>query len=188
MWGRGEAGAWLRLGVTCSFVLVAPAGWGSTQTRMALIDVPAPEASLRTTLKAKREVLAFRRAAAGALRRLSSPKCQRLFSEFKDASGRTLQEELDALGQTPASFMGWVLFADGRDERPCGNRNILALSEPGSRAIWICGEQFAHENQWGDAGLTEAVLIHEELHALGLGENPPSSTFITMRVKAHCGG
>ncbi len=188
MWGRGEAGAWLRLGVTCSFVLVAP-GWGSAQTRMASIEGAAPGSSLRTTLSMWREVLAFRRAAAGALRRLSNPKCQKLFSEFKDASGRTLQEDLDALGQTPASFItGWVLFADGHDERRCRSGNILALTQPGSRAVWICGEQFAHENQWGDAGLTEAVLIHEELHALGLGENPPSSTFITERVRAHCGG
>ena len=155
---------------------------------MPVTESPAPEAPLRTTLSVQGEVLAFRRAAAGARRRLSNPKCQKLFSEFKDASGRTLQEELDALGQTPASFMDWVLFADVRNERPCRDANILALSEPGSRAIWICGEQFAHERQWGDAGLTEAVLIHEVLHALGLGENPPSSTFITMRVKARCGG
>jgi hypothetical protein len=186
MWGHGQAGACLRSGAACMLVLLAPAG--SAETSMPSIEGAAPEVSLRTTLTRKREVQAFRRAAAGALRRLSNPKCQRLFSEFKGASGRTLQEELDALGQTPASFMGWVLFADGRGERPCGNANILALSEPGSRTIWICGEQFAHENQWGDAGLTEAVLIHEELHALGLGEDPPSSSFITMRVKARCGG
>jgi hypothetical protein len=186
MWGRGKARACLRLGIAGSLVLVALAGWASAQDSKAPIEGGGPESSLRTTLSMKWEILAFRRAAAGALRRLSTPKCRKLFSEFKDASGRTLQDELDALGQTPASFMGSVLFADGRGERPCGNPNILALSEPGSRAIWICGEQFAHENQWGDAGLTEAVLIHEELHALGLGENPPSSTFITMRVRARC--
>ncbi len=188
MWDRGRAEACLRLGVTCSLVLLAPAGSGSEDRRTVSIEGVGPESSLRTTLSEKRELLAFRRAAAGALHRLSSPKCQGLFSEFTAASGRTLQEELDALGQTPASFMGWVLFADGREERPCKDANILALSEPGSRAIWICGKQFARENQWGDAGLTEAVLIHEELHALGLGENPPSSTFITMRVRARCGG
>jgi hypothetical protein len=186
MWGRERAGACLRLGIAGSLALVAAAGWASAQDSTASTEGAGPQLSLRTTLSVKREILAFRRAAAGAIRRLSTPRCRELFSEFKDASGRTLQEELDALGQTPASFMGWVLFADGRGERPCGDPNVLALSEPGSRAIWICGEQFARENQWGDAGLTEAVLIHEELHALGLGENPPSSTFITKRVRARC--
>jgi hypothetical protein len=176
------------LGVISSFLLQATAGSGSAQTSMASIEGAAPEASFRTTLRVKREVLAFRRAAAGALRRLSSPGCQRLFSEFRDRSGRTLKEVLDALGQTPASFMGWLLFADGRAERPCADANILALTQPGSRAIWICGSQFAHEIEWGTAALTEAVLIHEELHALGLGENPPKSTFITERVRARCGG
>ena len=186
MWGRGEAVVCLRLGVTCSLALLAPAGSGSAQTNMASTESAVPASSLRTTLQGEREIRAFRRAAAGALRRLESPKCQRLFSEFRDRSGRTLKEELDALGQTPVSFMGWVLFVDGRDERLCGDANVLAMTQPGSRAIWICGKQFADEGAW-DPGLTEAVLIHEELHALGLGENPPSSTSITRRVRVRCG-
>jgi len=33
---------------------------------------------------------------------------------------------------------------------------------------------------------TEAFLIHEELHSLGLGENPPSPKEITARVLALC--
>ncbi|HJS57146.1 MAG TPA: hypothetical protein VKA01_03500 [Vicinamibacteria bacterium] len=154
---------------------------------MASIEGAASASSLRTTLRGEREIRAFRRAAAGALRRLEHPKCQRLFSEFRSGSGRTLQEELDALGQTPTSFMGGVLFADGRDERPCADANILAMTQPGSRAIWICGRQFTREYERGDPGLTEAVLIHEALHALGLGENPPSSMSITTRVRARCG-
>jgi len=156
---------------------------GTQSTEGAVLE----SSSLRTTLQEERELRAFRRAAAGALRRLSTPKCQRVFSHFRDRSGRTLKEGLDALGQTPASFMGWILFADGRGERPCADANVLAVTMPGSRAIWICGWQFAHENEWGDPGLTEAVLIHEELHALGLGENPPSSTSITTSVRASCG-
>ena len=116
MWGRRKASACRGLGFTCSFVLLAAPGAVAPQDTMALTESAAPEASLRTTLSVQGEVLAFRRAAEGARRRLSNPKCQKLFSEFKDASGRTLQEELDALGQTPASFMGWVLFADGRNE------------------------------------------------------------------------
>jgi hypothetical protein len=33
----------------------------------------------------------------------------------------------------------------------------------------------------------EAALIHEMLHTLGLGENPPRSRDITARVRARCG-
>jgi hypothetical protein len=33
---------------------------------------------------------------------------------------------------------------------------------------------------------TEAFLIHEELHSLGLGENPPSPKEINARVLAMC--
>ena len=32
----------------------------------------------------------------------------------------------------------------------------------------------------------QAIVIHEVLHTLGLGENPPSSTEITARVLARC--
>jgi hypothetical protein len=31
------------------------------------------------------------------------------------------------------------------------------------------------------------LLIHELLHAIGLGENPPASEAITARVVARCG-
>jgi hypothetical protein len=32
----------------------------------------------------------------------------------------------------------------------------------------------------------QAIVIHEALHTLGLGENPPSSAEITARVLASC--
>jgi len=32
----------------------------------------------------------------------------------------------------------------------------------------------------------EAILVHEALHSLGLGENPPSSDYITKRIRALC--
>jgi hypothetical protein len=31
------------------------------------------------------------------------------------------------------------------------------------------------------------MIIHEELHSLGLGENPPDSKEITQQVIARCG-
>jgi hypothetical protein len=35
---------------------------------------------------------------------------------------------------------------------------------------------------------TEIIVIHEFLHTLGLGENPPTSQAITQRVAIRCGG
>ncbi len=32
------------------------------------------------------------------------------------------------------------------------------------------------------------MIIHESLHSLGLGENPPRSQDITSRVTERCGG
>jgi hypothetical protein len=39
-----------------------------------------------------------------------------------------------------------------------------------------------------DGVTVELVLIHELLHSLGLGENPPSSAEITRQVTKRCGG
>ena len=41
-------------------------------------------------------------------------------------------------------------------------------------------------NQTQNPSLAEAMVIHEMLHTLGLGENPPSSLEINERVRARC--
>jgi hypothetical protein len=121
----------------------------------------------------------------GARQRLARPECQRVFSEFKDGSGRTLQEKLDTQGQTAASYLGLILFADGARLRRCKDPNIFAMTDPGSRVVSVCGRQFAFVDG-NNPTQTEAFLIHEELHSLGLGENPPSPKEITARVLALC--
>ena len=47
---------------------------------------------------------------------------------------------------------------------------------------WLFAAQRRHDRRQ-----TEVILIHETLHTLGLGENPPSSREITSRVLARCG-
>ena len=59
------------------------------------------------------------------------------------------------------------------------------MTDPGSRVVYICGPQFALVDR-DNPSQTEAFLIHEELHSLGLGENPPSPKEITARVLAMC--
>jgi hypothetical protein len=141
---------------------------------------------LRTAIKDRSTRTALQRALAGALRRLESARCRRLFDEFEDASGRPLASILVGLDQTPASFMSLILFEDGNRARRCADRNVLALTEPGARVVWLCTEQFVRTSQ-EEPAFVEAILIHEGLHALGLGENPPRSETISRRVEALCG-
>jgi hypothetical protein len=43
------------------------------------------------------------------------------------------------------------------------------------------------DKQHRDPGVAAALTIHEELHSLGLSENPPTSQAITAQVIARCG-
>ncbi len=59
---------------------------------------------LRSRVRSLRTEAALERAGRAALRRLEQPECQRVLSDFTDAQGRTLRENLDALGQTAPTF------------------------------------------------------------------------------------
>jgi hypothetical protein len=124
-------------------------------------------------------------AVMGARRRLEQPECQRLFSEFSDASGRPLQDALDALGQTGSGYLGLVVFADASARPHCNAGGSFAFTTPGSRVVYVCGAQLKDAVDQNLAK-AEAVVIHEMLHSLGLGENPPTSSEITARVSARC--
>jgi len=128
-------------------------------------------------------------AVRSASRKLESPACRMIFSDFEDGHGHTLQENLDALGQTGSGYLSWLIFHSGDGPpicRACQNPNILAATEPGSRVIRICPRRF-RERQLQSPGFAAAMIIHEELHSLGLGENPPDSKEITQQVIARCG-
>ena len=58
-------------------------------------------------------------------------------------------------------------------------------SSPGSRGVFLCGQRFAQLAR-RDPELASVILIHEEFHSLGLGENPPSSAEITARIAERC--
>ena len=140
---------------------------------------------LRSLLPPGAEHKALQRAAMGARVRLETPACRQVFSEFADASGRTLQSNLDAQGRSAANYLSLIVFADGGRLRRCQDPNTFAVTEPGSRVVHLCGQQFASVAT-NNPRLAEAFLIHEELHSLGLGENPPSPQEITARVLASC--
>ena len=75
--------------------------------------------------------------------------------------------------------------ADGDAARCSADQRMVAYTAPGNRVIWICGERFA--DRFASSARRGAVLlIHELLHTLGLGENPPSSAAITDAVARRC--
>jgi len=121
-----------------------------------------------------------------ALRRLSDSRCAEIFTDFTDSGGRRLDRNLEEAATSAPSYLGLVLFYDGRSTEPCRNSQVLAWTNPGSRAVLICWDQFSAK-QRGDAGFAANTIIHETLHTLGLGETPPDPRVITDRVALRCG-
>ena len=128
---------------------------------------------------------ATRQALDAAARWLSAAQCERLFSEYRDADGQPLDARLRQLQSTPADYLRLVYFHDGELHRACQRHGTLAFTEVGSRVVYLCGRDFARA--WNkDMRETVATLIHEILHSLGLGENPPTPREITYRVMKLC--
>ena len=126
------------------------------------------------------------KALAEAESKLSTEACRMVFSDFRDARGRTLQESLDGVGRSGGDYLQWMVFFDGHGKRRCEERGTLASTSPASRIVYLCGPQFL-EKARSDPGLAATLIIHEELHSLGLGEDPPTSKQITAKVIERCG-
>ena len=125
------------------------------------------------------------RSLSGAAEWLEAAKCQALLSEFTDLHERALKERLAEFGVTLADYLRLLVFEDGERRRPCEPPGVLAFTSPNSRIVRVCGRAFVRawqrEPQEG-----RAAIIHEVLHSLGLGENPPAPRYITYRVKQLC--
>ena len=121
-----------------------------------------------------------------AARRLSDSRCQEVLADFADGSGRRLDENLHAIGQSMPAYLGLVLFYDGTATQPCENERVLAWTSPGSRAVHVCWSQFAYW-QRANPGYAATIIIHEALHTLGLRESPPTPAAITAKVIERCG-
>ena len=127
-----------------------------------------------------------RRAVRGAAERLADASCAAILDEFTDRSGRVLRERLEALALDAPAYARQVLYYDGTNEALCRrNARLHAYTLPGSRVVRTCPSLAALALE--DPGRAEAVVIHEVLHTLGLGEDPPSGREITARVERRCG-
>jgi hypothetical protein len=121
---------------------------------------------------------------AEAGRRLERPACAALLDDYEDAAGQPLRRRLDDLDLTPPAYLKVLLFVDGQSHFRCEDESVLAATTPGSSVIHVCPQFGDHTAE--NPRLAIAAVIHEALHSLGLGENPPSSQSITAAVMRRC--
>ena len=128
-------------------------------------------------------VIEITQALYGAIRRLESPSCRQLFTDFVDHEGRTVGENLGAM--TPAEYLARLVIRDGeipKGSGRCASPGAAAFTVDGA-AVFVCGRNFRRQKP----PRREIALIHEMLHTLGVRENPPSSAEITRQVERRCG-
>jgi hypothetical protein len=135
-------------------------------------------------LRRPAERMALAQAVRGAARQLTHAQCQGLLDEFTDASGQPLRAALEAQARDVEEYLGRVLFYDA-PEIACREQMLAGVTSAGSRVIRVCGRRFAR-TVTESSRHAEAIVIHEMLHSLGLGENPPTSDYITSRVMERC--
>ena len=145
----------------------------------------AEAADFKVRLDNVADARAVRLAVGGAASRLESDRCQEVLTRFRDRSGQTLRTNLEAVGQTPSGYLERVWFYPGSHLAACQSRRVYAVTSPGSHVVFICLPQFRN-HQWAAGADAEVVIIHEMLHSLGLGEDPPSTEQITYEVQRAC--
>ena len=190
--------------VACQLITLSPApavadqssGSESPKQSPSLAISPPSEGSARRVLTgeapASRVLISdpatarvLNQALPEAWRQLGEPRCQNLLSEFKDKDGNPLADNLSKGAGDLQSHLARLVFVDGRDTKSCA-KGALAVAEPGSRVVRVCSGRLVWTWQQNSTHVV-AALIHEALHTLGLGENPPSSAEITSRVLKSCG-
>ncbi|HET7295415.1 MAG TPA: hypothetical protein VFM88_23570 [Vicinamibacteria bacterium] len=168
----------LEWGAVCAALIATPVG-------VRAQDVAAEAVPFRVRMPYIETAQAVRRVLGAADGRLARSTCQEVLTDFRDGSTRTLKDALDANGVSARDYLRWILFVQDRGSRACKVKGTVAVTEPGSRVVFICPRAFLEMAQT-DPERAEATVIHEMLHSLGLGENPPSSKEITERVLRRC--
>ena len=160
---------------------------------MTLIPCAAVRAAPRFAALSSWDAAALERARMGAMRRLEGAECRKVLSDFTDPEGRTLLANLEPWQRTPSDYLRKAItFLDGSTLEHCRKRTVPLATSRGQLEVFVCpaggstpGSRFARI-QIENPTLAEAMVIHEMLHTLGLGENPPTTFEITDRVLARC--
>jgi hypothetical protein len=125
-----------------------------------------------------------RRIQEGAVRRLRRPECRAVLTDFVDAEGRSLAENLALYAPPADEYFARIALLDGSGLRLCDTGQARLVTTPNAQRIFVCKSflEIARSVPYE----AEVCLIHDVLHTLGLGENPPTSREITRRVMQRC--
>lgn len=130
---------------------------------------------------------ALKRALALAVERLARAECRAVYEDFRAADGATLGERLRRDGVEPAEHLLSLAWRNGAAHPRCANPRVFLVTRVGGREVLVCPAQFG-DLAFRKPAQAAGLLVHEQLHALGLGENPPASEDISRRVFVRCGG
>jgi hypothetical protein len=129
------------------------------------------------------------RARQMAVMKLQSRSCRSLFADFRDLPGRSLEDVLGELRETPLEHLLQLDVRDGTYETPCKRQGVYAFTNVGGSTVFVCPSFVLLSRQEPKSAAN--LLIHEELHSLGAGEAPipglPTSQDITTHVERRCG-
>ena len=127
-----------------------------------------------------------------AAARLEQAECGKLLTDFTDRGGRSLESNLRPWGVSASEYLRHISFVDGSLVATCRNAAVMMAAIPGVPRVFVCpagGGQVTSRLsriEFQSGSLAEAMVIHEMLHTLGLGENPPTTLEITERVRERC--
>ena len=127
---------------------------------------------------------ASRQALGQAQRLLAEPRCRSVLTQFADREGHALADRLKTLGVNVQTYLTMIVFIDDSRHRSCVE-GVIGFTRPGSRVVHLCNDELKRTWQQNPTYVV-AAFIHEMLHTLGLGENPPSTQDITRRVRQEC--
>jgi len=165
--------------VSCTFAVCLVGGAGA-QAVAAHRGHASETPSTRPALEDK--VPELRWARVRARERLGRPECQAVLADFESVNGGRLDLVLRSTGRTAQEQLDLLVLQSGMGRPLCDHGAALAYTQVASPVVSVCLRGFTLLRPPEQ----DAVLIHEMLHSLGLGENPPESTAITSQVLKRC--
>jgi hypothetical protein len=171
--------------------------WAVVSLCLAVSPFGRPLEAARPSPPSDRPLNAFDRSVLERVRtraaaKLDDPECGKLLADFRDGSGRTLESNLQPLGVSASRYLLELSFIDGSPLGACRKETVTMAVTPGVRRVFVCPAGVGRLNsrlsrvEFESGTLAEAMVIHEMLHTLGLGENPPTTFEITDRVRERC--
>jgi hypothetical protein len=116
----------------------------------------------------------------------------KVLGDFQDRNGQPLESKLQSFGLSASRYLLEIVFLDGSWLPACRAVSVAMSVTPGVPRVFVCPAGPGRPNsrlsriELESGPLAEAMVIHEMLHTLGLGENPPTTFEITERVRARC--